>query len=304
MEEQGLPPELVRSVGGKYEWLKAHYRDIDRTFIARGFLSVEAHIQRDEALCGEGSYEQFVHQQTHRERIDEWRGLSNRLHRELIDKYEAKGQDPPITYAEEILSNPELTCFSKQRLLQRHFPQQLAELHTKYRPMMREKTQEEHRRLCRLWGDREPVRLMMDKDLIPLRKEVFNTAMADAFGALGFEKRNRRKGVDVYFKPLTARYAIVVATDLRCLERIVHDWGPEYDNYSARLPLNWLTHIGSSDKKDKTAWFFFRPIFETYASRIYLSYKDPQSLEVCLRAKALLYELTIAPFEDVIRTHG
>jgi len=304
MKEKGLPPELVKPVVAEFRKLKKDYRSIDRTFIARNFLSVEALIQRDEKLFGEGSYEKYVYVSTHLERIDEWRTISDGLHRQLVDEYEAKGQKPPLKYVKQILSHTEIPHYSKQRLLRRHFEQQYEELIAKYRPMLQEKAQEERRLLCSLWGDYEPVRLMMDKDLIPLRKEVFNTVMADAFGALGFEKRNRRKGVDFYFKPLTARYSIVVATDIPNLERIVYDPGPENDKHSVGIRLNWLTHIGSANKKDKTAWFFFYPLPQCYASEIYLDFKDPQSLEVCVRAYALYYELTIGTFEDIIRKYG
>lgn len=301
MEEKGLPPELRQPFSEQYERLLESYRDIDCTFIERGFILVKAYIDHGEALCGPGNYERFVYQQTHQNRIDEWRSIDDQLFKEMVE-YENRGERPPLEYVEKIWSHPVLECGAKAFLVGRFFREQFDAAMAKYEPMLRAAQQAEQRTLCRLWCEREPMRLIA-ADTIELRKEVINSVMADAFVALAFEKRNRRRGVDIYFEPLTDRYAIVVTCNRVSLEHSSPDYGPEHDQPGKGASLDWLVYLGSSKKTDNTNWFYFTPVFRTYASG-YVRYTDTRSLEVCVRAKALMYELTTAPFEELVRKHG
>lgn len=302
-EDKGLPRELGEDFGLSYRWLLTRIAEVDRIFIERGFLSVQAEIDRGEDLCGEGSYSLFVNQQSHPEKIDEWRNIEDDIHRELVSAYESQGKPIPEDYFARILGHAGLSCFGKEKILQRHFPDKYFELKARYLLILREARLAQQQRLCTLWGSKPPVRLHQ-KEAISLRKEVMNSVMADAFGSLGFVKRNRHLGVDVFHKPLTQRYAVVVAPDTRSLQDLTRDYGEEYDDWTGGLSLNWLIYLGSADKFNNMNWYYFTPVFVSHASNQTRRYNDTHSLEVTIRAEALLYELLTAPFEEIIRKHG
>ncbi len=161
------------------------------------------------------------------------------------------------------------------------------------------------RTLCPLWGAHEPVRFAHHEALLSLRKEVYNSVLAHAFAPLGFTKRNRKKGVDVLYKPLTDRLAVVIDTDRPNLLRLTRDAGPDYDERpGGALTLNWLPHLGEADRRRHKPLTYLRYSRNSYASTCYDSFVDPQSLEIAIRAHALMYELTLANNEEVITTHG
>ena len=302
-EDKGLPRELGEDFGQLNRWLLTRIAEVDRIFIERGYQSVQAEIDRGEDLCGKGSYSLFVNQQSHPEKINEWRDIEDNFHRELVSVYESQGTPIPEAYFARIMGHEGLSCFGKEKILQRHFPDKYYKLKARYLPMLREARLVQQQRLCTLWGSKPPVRLQQ-KEAIPLRKEVMNSVMADAFGSLGFVKRSRRAGVDVFHKPLTKRYAVVIASDTRSLQEVTRDYGEEYDDWTGGLSLNWLTYLGSADKSNNINWYYFTPVFVSHAFKQTLRYNDTHSLEVSIRAKALLYELLTAPFEDIIKKHG
>lgn len=303
MQEKGLPPDLVKLIAQKFKWLNDNYRIVDQTFIERGFHFLEASIRCDEEICGKGSYDYFIYCMTHMNLIKEWRTESDNIIDQLDDRYK-QGELDLESYFDEVLSHPKLKCHTKKQILRVKCRDKFEALMKQYRPILLESRARENREIATLWRDHEPTRLIMYEDKIPLRKEVFNSVVLDAFGKLGFEQRSKRKGIIDLYKPLNDRYAMIISTERHLWERIGQDRGVAYDDVYTGVTMNWLIHVGSSEKKDRSEMLYFRGMPVTYASDLYRRYRDPQSLEVCVRAAALKYELTYSVFEQVISDYA
>ncbi len=300
MNENQLSSDVLQLMGEKYKEILGGYRSIDQAFIDRGFITVQAAMERDQKVYGKSCYERMVYEVIHPECIDEWRDKQDNIVQMLYGEYECNGKKTPKKYFKEILLRDDLSCYAKKDLLQRFYPDFLDERLAVYQLMLHEKALEEKKRLCKIWWDR-PVERLLDNQSIPLRKEVFNSVIADAFGVYGFVKRSRKRGLDIYHKLINEQYAIVVEVDYKTLVRVSQDLGPDFDiDVHGGLGLDWIYSVASADKKNNMVFYYFRPFYYAYSDGC-LRFRDTQSLEISIRAAALNYELTIAPFEDVIR---
>ena len=298
MAEWRLLQEQINAINEKQKDIADNIRFIDQAFIERVFLSVQAHMECEELICGESSYEQYVYQQLHPDRISEWKEVDDGYHRNLCDNYEATEKGKPLSYCHDILSDPRICCSSKLKLIQRHFPDQYDELLESCLPIIRKAEEDEQKQLCRVVSGAERIRLF-DKESVPIKKKLYNTIMADALRVYGFKKRKRNKGLDVFHKRISDDHAIILYFDRLSIEAVKQDMGEDYDGIYSALTLDWYYYVGSANHKVNEKRYVFYPFVRPLALEIYSRYRDNYSLEVSLRAIALLYELMVLPFEKI-----
>lgn len=300
MDEKQLSPDVLSIMGEKYKEILEDYRNIDQTFIKQGFLTVQAAMECDQSLFGKGCYERMLVEVTQPERINEWNSVSDAVHQFLYDNYEKKCKTLPKKYFDAIINRDDLSCFAKKDLLQRFYPEKLEALLLPCWQSLREKEKEQNEKLCKIWCNR-PVERLLDEMSVPLRKEVFNSVMPDAFGEHGFVKRKRIKGIDVYHKPLSDKYSLQVKLDYVSLTRVTQDLGSDYDvGYWQQQILDWSYSVVSTNKRSNTTYYDFCPFFYAYSDYC-KRFRDIFSLEVSIRAAALYYELVILPFEEIFK---
>ncbi|ANJ67022.1 hypothetical protein A9404_06180 [Halothiobacillus diazotrophicus] len=304
-ESRQLPVALTQSAEYADQWHTyfSSVKPIDDAFIARGFKAVKAYIDRDEELCGTGSYATMIYQLSHQQKIDEWRTVGDALFQEMM-VYEEQGEIIPSGYIKRIIDHPVLACHAKLNLLSRCFKEEYYSRVIPHLPALRDARLEERRQLATIWGQ-QPLARLQENSAINLRKEVMNSVFTDAFGALGFEKRSTKAGVIRMHKPLTSQFAMIVEPDNYCLlRRGICDSGEKYDELYGADNLNWMTYIGSTNKKDRTNWLTFIPPFHSYPFSLYGYFRSTHEMEVSIRAKALIYELLISPFEKIFKKYG
>lgn len=272
-------------------------REIDQVYVQRGFVSVQAQIDFHNRVFGPRSYENFLQSQADPAAFERSRDRSNALYASLGEA-ERTSRSALDAMWNDVLEDPLLGGYTKSSILQRFFSARVDELVAPHMQAIEEARLEEQRRVCTLYP--EPGVPLFDDEKIGLRKEVSNAVMADAYGALGFTMFKRRRGLDIYCKALTPSHAVIVELDPVLLEKHYQEWARSAVQ-RPMMPLDRICYLGSPRKADNTRWLTFVPINNCVASMGW-RYYDTRSLEVAIRAGALWYELTIAPFEQAIRT--
>jgi len=299
MNETGLPGPLGSAFRGLWQKTLSSGREIDQEFVRRGFVSVQAQIDFQNRVFGPRSYEIFLETQTDPTRFERYRDHVNETFSSLAAAEGSPAGVPERAFS-EVLADPDLGS-GKWSLLGRFFPDKLDQLMLPHMSALEAARMEEQRRICKLYS--EPGMRLFDDESMGLRKEACNAVLADAYGALGFVMFKRKRGVDVYCKPLTPSHAVVIEFDPVLFERHYSGWRRS-SVQRPTMPLDRVCYLGSPRKGDKTRWVTFLPINNCIAASMGRSYDDTRSLEVAIRADALWYELTIAPFEQAVREHG
>jgi hypothetical protein len=301
MNKLVLPEPLCKAYAEIWKRTLASGREIDLEFIRRGFVSVKAEIEFFHRVYGPKSYEVFLESQANETGFESFRTYDGEVLAKLSAAERSSPSDLNALWG-EVLEDSQLDCFSKQGKLRRFFPSRIDALLEPYLPALMEAVREEHRQICRLY--REPPILLRDSETAPLRKEVYNAVMADAYGALGFSVFKRKRNLDIYAKVLTPDYAIIVEADATVLQRHHSGMRTSPTAYWPLMIIDSTCYLGSPKKQDARRWMTFLPVSNCIASDRRSRYEDTSSLEVSIRANALWYELTIAPFEHFILEYG
>lgn len=297
-----LPPKLLNELNEAFKTqIWPHQSKLDDIFIERGFYSVQAAIEEDESIFGKEPYDLFVYQSTHPETLVEWRDKEDEFCNYLVNNYESQDIPIPNSCFEELLARKDFSSWTKLTLMARFFREEYELFIEKNDANLRKRAEDEREHICKTFKG-EQAKYLVEESAIPLRKEACNAVMADAFGELGFEKRQRKRGVDIFHKPLSEQYAVIVNIDIRLLEEVTSSY-PTYNDFRRRpqLQFYWYIYLGSANKKDNSRLYNLGyPKTPTYGSITCNRYHDTHSLEVVVRAAALFYELLGAPLEKVI----
>jgi len=270
-------------------------RYIDQQFVESGFSGVQAEINFRKSVYGAASYDADIEAHSSDEAFKRYCVLRDELNQKLplLDGLSLAERD--VAW-EEVVQDARLPSFLKGtalRSINRAKYEAIIEFHA---PALREAMYEERQRVCRIYA--EPAISLRPADKVELRKEVLNSVMSDVYGSLGFEVFRKKKGVNSYIKPVAMDLAIIVEPDVVALQQ------KHAENFVAPPSVYWplmmleiFCYLGSASKKNKQESIIIAAGGECVASWRRLRYDSTQSLEAMVRADALWYELTLAPFE-------
>ncbi|MEG3792719.1 hypothetical protein V1318_21590 [Lysobacter sp. CCNWLW3] len=167
---------------------------------------------------------------------------------------------------------------------------------------LREAMHEERQGVCRIYS--EPAISLRPADKIELRKEVLNAVMSDVYGSLGFKVFRKKKGVNSYVKPVAMDLAIIVEPDVVALQqKHAENFVVPPTVYWPLMMLEIFCYLGPASRKTEHESIIIAAGGECVASWRRNRYDDTRSLEAMVRADALWYELTLAPFEQHLSEH-
>lgn len=300
MNELGLPLPLSKAYADIWRKVIASGREIDQEFIRRGFVSIKAEIDFFHRVFGPMSYEVFLNAQSENNAFERFRAHCNEVDARLIAADKSSAAELDVLW-NMVIEDLQLDAFFKRSALMSLSPERLDALLEDHIPAILESQREEQRRVCRLYP--APAIPLFDRETTALRKEVYNSVMADAYGALGFTVFKRKRNLDIYAKALSPEYAVIIEPDALLLEKQYNGHRFFPTTYWPLITFDRVCYLGSSKKQDHRRWMTFLPPHNCIAATR-RRYDDTRSLEVVIRADALWYELTIAPFEKFVREYA
>lgn len=301
MNELGLPSALSAACSDNWKRVERSGREIDQEFVRRGFVGVQAEIDFMQRVFGPASYGAFLEVQSSPEAFERFRAYDSQVRERLELARSSSSSDPEETWA-AILNDQNLPSHSKTTFLKVLSSARYEALLMPHIPPLLAAQKEEQANVCKLYS--EPATPLYDKSTVTLRKEVCNSVMADAYGALGFKMLKRKKGVDVFTKVLSSKYAVIIEPDGILLDKPCPWRRSSPAVYWPLVQYDQFCYLGSPNKQGREQYFTFSPIMNCVAASRLSRYDDTRSLETVIRANALWYELTIAPFERSVTEMG
>lgn len=270
-------------------------RYIDQKFMENGFSGVQAEISFINGVYGAASYDADIEAHSSDEAFKRYCVLRDELslRLSLLNGVSLTERDEAW---EEVLQDPHLPSFLKSTALRSINRLKFEAIIGFHAPVLREAMDEERRSICKIYV--EPAVSLRPADKIELRKEVLNAVMSDSYGSLGFELFRKKKGVNSYIKPVATDFAIIVEPDIVAVhQKHLENFVPPNTVYWPLMTLEILCYFGRASKKTMHESVVIAAGSECVSSWRRLRYDSTQSLEAMLRADALWYELTLAPFE-------
>lgn len=275
-------------------------RDIDDGFISRGFSGVRAEIDYKNDAYGAATYDVDLGVHASAESFKDYRSLEKELY-EWLDEVDGL---PPGGARDEawdrVLRDQRLPSFLKGDALSSIDKVRYDAMLETYAPAMRDAIVAERENVCRLVP--LPGVSLLDDSTVELRKEALNQCMLDAYGALGFQIFKAKKGVRSYIKDLGNGCAIIIEPDVLSLQSKYRKAILPAGVYWPLLAYDrwcWLSSV-TSKHTDRSPL-----VTEIHCASAWRKsrYEDTRSLEAMVRADALWYELTLAPFEKCLIEH-
>ncbi|MEE9373394.1 MAG: hypothetical protein V3V00_10110 [Saprospiraceae bacterium] len=278
--------DLIKKISLQVRKLEVN-KNVDKALIKKGYFYLQAGIDHVNDYCGSGSYLQAIQTMIYPEKLEVSRNLDNILWKEFTE-LQQKHDAIPVSYFDELIQNKNISCGKKKHILFRFFPERYYELEDNYLPKMEKIREEEIDAFCTIWKDKHIDLTPYDKETIAIRKKIYNSVILDAFGTLGFEKRNTKGGLIVIHKKINEQIAFIIEPVGMARQGITS--------------LDWHVYLGSTDKKIKDKWYWFIPGLgsKSFASGLYGGFKNARELEMCLRGKAEIYKTQIPEIEKVI----
>ncbi|WP_408951391.1 hypothetical protein [Lysobacter sp. Hz 25] len=295
MNPAATPPALYPLWARYLERHRIDGRQIDKEFVHRGFTGVTAEIEFINSIYGPNTYEIDIEVHSSATAFQRYRALESEALKSMRASLTSSPEERAGAWA-EVLDDPRLPSFLKRTILRSLSNPKFDALVSRHLPELRGALAKERQKICRIYSN-PPVSLHQT-EMIPLRKEAFNTIMSDAYGALGFDVLKKKKGVNLYVKAITSEYSVVLEPDIVAIER-KHMESPSTQEliYWPLIPSEIWCHLVPTNEQGKNQKIPLVAGLRCIASGRRERYDDTQSLELMIRANALWYEINIQPFE-------
>jgi hypothetical protein len=297
MSDLHLPLEIKNAFEKNARAVESSGREIDQEFIRRGFVGVKAEIALMQEIFGITSYDVFLEVQSSREAFERYQIYESGVREKLELARRSSGQQLDEMWG-AILHDPGLSSVSKSTLLGSISASRVHALFAPHLATFKRELRQEENEICCSYPS--PAVSLYDERTTDLRKEVWNTVMADSYGQMGFEVYRRNRGVDSYFKILGPDIAVIIEPDSVLMQKNYTEWRPSPSVYWPLIPLGRFRFLGTGKKKGRQHYITFSTIANCVAANRLSAYNDTRSLELIIRADALLHQLAFSPFEQAV----
>lgn len=302
MSDLGDPPAIFAAWADYVNKDRLSGHQIDQQFVRRGFTGVGAEIDFRDRVYGAGTYDADIEVHSSVEAFSRYRVLESEIY-EKLDIAEKSSFAKRDDMWEEVLHDPRLPSFLKSTALRSLNNERYEAMALPHVLVLRDALREEQETICKLYTG--SVISLRETEMIELRKEVLNSTMWDAYSPLGFKVFKRKKNVNSYIKTLTEDYSIIIEPDVTAIQaRHVATPSPSPLVYWPLMTFENRCYLGPVRKQDKGQDISLVAGKMCAASWRRSRYDDTRSLEVMIRADALWYELTLAPFEKSVIEFG
>jgi hypothetical protein len=272
-------------------------KSIDEQFIRKGYVGVEAEIDLLNKALGELSYDAFIEMQSSPDAMSKVQRRDEEIRSKFSDaKKRLESIDGLIKI---VVEDSVLPGQIKYSILRRYVPHELDELLKPHMPHFQKKINEEQESLCRLYPPPQPDLHSQEKCLT--RKEIYNSVAADAYAELGFVRLKANRKTYVLAKKISQKLLIVIECDVTDLEKDYSCSKTLFSTYWPNIPINRLVRLFDMENSKSAPLVDFGIAPTSIAATRLFRYSDSCSLEIAVRAHATWYEMTVSPFEEILR---
>lgn len=267
---------------------------IDEIFINSGFQRVGAKIDLMKSVFGPNSYDAFINSLANEEFFEIVRRWESEI-RGVISKSDL-GVDSvrndlwDMVALDDRLPGPAKEALLSEISLSRYRAALEPEIDAFKSAIELEKDS-----LC-AYCERPDLPLF-GRDLIGVRKSVWNEVAGNIFSNLGFSVKRKTQGLPVFFKPLTGNYLIKIECDAPTFLKPFVGSKPRWVYWPLLRIDVCFSLVAATDLKSDLLKF---SINNCVAATQRSLYEDSRSLEVAIRANALWYELMVLKFSESI----
>ena len=288
--------------------LKAHLADerhngrhLDETFIAAGFVGVEAEINLLDAAFGIDGYRAFLAATCSERGRDAFRRREDAIRDRFLSARNLPGGLDAVI--DELISDPVIPGQAKYGILRRFAPQCAAQRLTPWVAAYQASISKEISLICKM--HREPCISLLERSTQKTRKSICNDICLDAFNAFGFQAKKKIRGLVSLEKRLDPGNTICIEVDHHAIEnaRYPSD-STDITQYWRKIPLDLkMTLIHRSGRASAIEIPLGISMNAIAVTRM-MQFDCSCSLEVAIRAHAFLYQSIFLPFERIATDHA
>jgi hypothetical protein len=272
-------------------------KSVDKKFIQLGFSGVEAEINLLNRALGERSYDAFIEAQASVDVMSEAQMRDEELRTKFADANQRRESANELIG--KVVEDSILPGQFKYSILKRYAPNELEMLFESHMLQFQKKISEERERICKLYSS--PCVDLHDKKNVSIRKEIYNDVAIDAYSRIGFSQQKKLRKMCVLSKPISPKLALVIEPDVILFEKDYSSSSRADSTYWHDIPICQFIKLVDISNSQSEPLIEFDVVPNSIAATRLFRYSDSCSLEIAIRAHAIWYELTIAPFEETLR---